>query len=243
MANNLRIQSNTTSANGALYSAALLRQTDNAVSASAIPDISAASAFVARTWIETAAGQTRIQDLRAGDLVMTADAGAQPIVRMRKITMPYTRLAEQPHLKPIRLPDGFLGASRPLLVSPEQRIMISSPMAELMFDASEVLAVAKDFIGLGAEAVMPLALYLEYYQILLSDHHILKANGVTAESLFVENNEADEATHPKKWEAADDLKLGTVSHTQVARPVLKKFEVEALMTAVSNRSNKVAKTA
>lgn len=233
-ANNLNsIQRHTSAATAAVRHAAWDWPADERVEASSVPQITVGPSFVAGTMIDTEAGRKSVDDLCPGDQILTQDAGAQPIVGIRKVVVPYAVLAELSYLRPIRLPDGFLGASKPLMVSPEQRIMITSVMADLLFDDPEVFVLAKDLVGLGAEAVVPLVKQLEYFQILLADHHVIKANGVWSETLFSQHLKSNEPSMCHDWRLVEGQTLEAVQHQHMARPVLKKFEAQALFNMIS----------
>ena len=77
--------------------------------------------FVAGTLIEGLDGPRPVESLKAGDVVVTRDAGPQPILWIGKSTFDAAALAANPDLLPVRIKAGAIsdGApSRDLLVSP-----------------------------------------------------------------------------------------------------------------------------
>ncbi|WP_236635825.1 Hint domain-containing protein [Paracoccus aminophilus] len=143
--------------------------------------------FSADALIETQSGLVAAGDLTLGDLVWTRDAGCQPIRWIGKRALSAEELAHAPHLCPIRIRAGALGANTPqtdLVVSPQHRMLIRSKIALRMFGAQEVLIAAQQLLGIeGVEEATDLA-GVTYVHILLDSHQIIHANGAEAESLF-----------------------------------------------------------
>ncbi|MEL7163857.1 MAG: Hint domain-containing protein [Pseudomonadota bacterium] len=132
------------------------------------------------TRLATPKGNVPLAQLKAGDLVQTLDAGAQPVAWINHIdVMGYG------HDTPVTVGTGVLGNSAPLVVSQAQRLMISDGATELLFGAGAVLVAARDLIGLPGVTVTPAA-RVTYSQVLLADHQLLIANGTPAESLFLD---------------------------------------------------------
>ncbi|MEP1522445.1 Hint domain-containing protein [Ascidiaceihabitans sp.] len=90
--------------------------------------------FVKGTMIKTACGEVPIERLVKGDLVFTQDAGYQPVVWVGTKTVPVNE-----NTAPIRFEVGSVGNDRPLMVSPNHRMLVRSLHAELLFGSSEVL--------------------------------------------------------------------------------------------------------
>ncbi len=145
--------------------------------------------FASGTRLLTPDGYRRIDRLRPGDLVMTRDAGPQPIrwVFARRVSM--RDLNENPNLRPIRLKGPGLGQSvlsnRPLRVSRQHRVEIRGPIVERMFGTSRILAPAKDLLGAPGVSVDDRPSAFHYFHVLLDRHHVLNADGFAAESLFM----------------------------------------------------------
>lgn len=100
------------------------------------------------TLIMTPNGLMPIEDLTAGDRILTKDYGYQQVqcVAFRDVD-----LVRSPHLSPIRLRADTLGADRPLgdfYVAPTQRLALRHPLFDLMFGAREVVACARDLVHL-----------------------------------------------------------------------------------------------
>lgn len=135
--------------------------------------------FAAGTLIDTAAGPARVEDLRAGDSVLTLDAGPQQLIWAgQRVCRGFDDRA------PIRFDTGAIGNAAPLLVSPQHQMLVRSPVAEIALGSSEVLVAAKAFEhlpGVGREYMASVT----YCHVLLAAHHIIWANGALCETLLL----------------------------------------------------------
>lgn len=143
--------------------------------------------FTAGTMISMPEGMRAVESLRVGDLVMTADHGAQAVRWINQRRVSGWALAAAPHLRPVRIKAGALGAGCPvtdLLVSPQHRMVVRSKIAQRMFEADEVLVAAKHLLGMpGIELVddLPEVTYLHF---ICDNHEVVFANGAPAETLY-----------------------------------------------------------
>lgn len=132
--------------------------------------------FTSGTLIETAHGTRLIDSLHVGDLVQTRDNGMQ---RLRWIG-----LCDVPALgktAPVRFETGVLGNTRPLIVSPNHRMLIESAMNDLYFATTEVFVPAKHLLG--NEGVSKVhGGTVRYIHLLFDEHQIVMSNGAPSES-------------------------------------------------------------
>ena len=139
--------------------------------------------FAAGTPIMTDAGPIPVQYLREGMAVFTLDHGYQPCLAVTERTL------HNPGRKhaPIEINAGALrgdASSTRLRVSPQHRVLISSPVAARMFGSSQVLVAAKELLCIeGVTQVLPF-LPVSYYHLLFERHEILSAAGLLTESLL-----------------------------------------------------------
>ena len=144
--------------------------------------------FVKGAMIRTDRGDVAVEALQPGDLILTADHGAQPLRWIGRRTISRGLLAVYPQFRPIRIAAGALGPSVPdadLLVSPQHRVLVRSSIARRMFGSAEVLVAAKHLCSLdGIEQVSDLP-EVTYFHLLFDRHEVIVANGSLAESLFV----------------------------------------------------------
>lgn len=153
-------------------------QTNTAVSEGS----SGAPCFTSGTRIETPEGFKRIDDLRAGDFVLTKDAGQLPIVWIGKRTVGLAEQIADPKLRPVIVP---VPGGDELRVSRQHRLLVTGKIAERMFGQNDILVPAKDLIGHAGVHVADAVQEVTYVHLLLDGHHLVNANGVAAESLYL----------------------------------------------------------
>ncbi|SDD63038.1 Ca2+-binding protein, RTX toxin-related [Paracoccus isoporae] len=143
--------------------------------------------FAADTRIAIASGRDcAAVDLSVGDMVVTQDCGCQPVRWVGKRHLDARTLADNPHLAPIRIRAGALGAGLPvadLMVSPQHRMLVRSKIAQRMFGAMEVLVAAKQLCQVEGIDVATDMTEVTYVHLLFDDHQIITANGAASESL------------------------------------------------------------
>ncbi|MFV1507968.1 MULTISPECIES: Hint domain-containing protein [unclassified Phaeobacter] len=166
--------------------------------------------FTSGTLIETPGGQIPVESLKKGDLVLTRDSGPQPVIWTGCQSKTYMSLLLNEKIRPILIHENALGPGTPevpLLVSPQHRILISSPIVERMFGVSEVLLAAKKLLSLkGVEQIVPDG-GVTYHHILCKRHEILVANGCLSETLFL-GTQAVEILSSDQLEEIDTLLPG-----------------------------------
>ena len=143
--------------------------------------------FAAGTLIETAGGPRPVEDLAPGDLVLTVDAGMQPLVWVGRSRLGPETLRRKPHLRPIRISAGALGdgvPTRDLLVSPQHRILVASRVAERMCGTPRVLVAAKHLCSIDGIAPESDLETVTYVHILFDRHQIVYSNGAQTEALL-----------------------------------------------------------
>lgn len=136
--------------------------------------------FAAGTLIATPRGEIAVEDLRAGDLVLTVDAGAQAIVWKGSVARDWS--PDHHSDKPIVIKAGSLGQGLPfrdLRVSPQHRVLLSD--AE---DPAGVFVPAKGLLVLPGVRQMAGCRSVVYHHIMLERHQLLISNGMPTESLY-----------------------------------------------------------
>ena len=134
--------------------------------------------FVAGTMILTPKGEVAVESLKAGDLVMTHDDGAQPLrwIGQRSV-------AAKDSFAPVRIKAGTFGDHRDLLVSPQHRVLIRDSLAELLFGEAEVLVAAKDLINDRTVRIQEGG-DVTYVHLLFDRHQVIFSEGLTTESFL-----------------------------------------------------------
>ena len=193
--------------------------------------------FTPGTLIDTARGRIAVEDLVAGDAVLTRDHGYQPLAWTGRRDLSAADLATCPAAAPIRIAAGALGKNLPerdLIVSPRHRMLITGARADLMFGEREVLVAAADLLALpGVERVMDGG--VSYVHVMCDAHQIIRAEGSWTESFqpaAAVLNALDAATR------AELLGLFPALATEAglkafaaARPVLNGTEARSLLAA------------
>lgn len=145
--------------------------------------------FGAGTLIATDDGDRAVEALKVGDQVLTLDHGYQPIRWIGSVRLDSATLKDHPRLRPIRIRASALGAGYPqrdLLVSPQHRILVSSTIAQRMFDEDAVLIPAKKLTCLdGIDVVEETENGVHYVHLLCDTHEIVWSNGTPTETLLI----------------------------------------------------------
>ncbi|ARO13563.1 type I secretion target repeat protein [Ketogulonicigenium robustum] len=144
--------------------------------------------FAEGTLITTGRGAVPVQDLRAGDLVLTKDKGLQPIKWVGRSHLDAAMLDMRPNMLPVRIAKGALGAGMPhtdLTVSPQHRMVVSGDAVHAATGNDEAFIAAKHMTNLPGVSVMQDATEVTYYHILLDAHSVIFANGAPSESFFL----------------------------------------------------------
>jgi hypothetical protein len=136
--------------------------------------------FMPGTLIATPGGETEVESLRRGDLVLTAEGRAAPIVWVGRQTVS-RRFADPLRVLPVRIKAGALGKGMPrrdLLVSPDHALFLDGVLvhAGALVNGSTIRQ----------ESEVPEQ--WTYWHVELADHALVLAEGVPAES-FVDNAE------------------------------------------------------
>ncbi|WP_370312670.1 Hint domain-containing protein [Sagittula sp.] len=140
----------------------------------------ACTSFTAGTLITMASGaQKPVEDLVAGDRVLTRDDGPQEI---RWIGHHTSRASGT--FAPILIREGALNNARDLYVSPDHRLFIYQRRDELGAGRSEVLVRARHLVN-GDTVVVAPGGFVDYFQMLFDAHQIIYAEGIAAESMLV----------------------------------------------------------
>ncbi|NSX54208.1 Hint domain-containing protein [Parasulfitobacter algicola] len=194
------------------------------------------SCFTSGTLIETPKGMVQIDHLKPGDQVLTRHNGIQDIVWIGESWISQLDMVCFPALKPISIPYDFVGGQRDLLVSPQHRIMLRTPIAELLFGEPDILVSAK-YLSKWLPAGKPINSGIKYLHIACKNHEIVNADGIWAETLY-----CDETTSDLTNAMQADLNSETLSNdprTAGCR-ILRRFEADVLMQKLTEQKAKQA---
>jgi hypothetical protein len=187
--------------------------------------------FVAGTMIKTASGQRPVESLVPGDLVWTMDHGIQPLRWAGQRTV-----AAVGSFAPVHVRAGTFGEHAHLVVSPQHRILVRDPLADLVFGTPEVLVAAKHLVD-GRNVVSVEGGSVTYVHLLFDQHEIVMANGVATESFLPGPQTVDAFEDDIIAEIAQlfpelDLETGE-GYGDAARQILKKHEALLLRGAAA----------
>lgn len=185
--------------------------------------------FVAGTMIRTPRGEVPVESLRPGDLVDTQDNGAQPVRWSGSREVP-----GRGHLAPVVIGSGVLGNDRPLLVSPQHRVLLQNAASSVYFGLDGVLSAAVHLVD-GKRIRREPCATVSYHHLMFDAHELVWANGALAESLFV-GRDAVNAMPPDMLDELraifpELLDTDTPGFGVTARPVLRRFETRLLVEA------------
>ena len=138
--------------------------------------------FTSGTRIMTPSGERLVEELHAGDLVSTVEAGPQPLLWHGQRRLGENILKERPELLPVLIRDGTFGNRGDLLVSPQHGMVVPDPRA----GAGRVLARAVHLSRLGEDRIRRAKdlKHVTYHHLLLPRHATILANGALTESLY-----------------------------------------------------------
>ena len=197
--------------------------------------------FAAGTLIETADGPVAVENLSVDDNLVTRDDGLQALrwIGARSVEA-------SGKLAPITFEAGSLpGLENSLSVSPQHRMLISGPQAELLFGEPEVLVAAKHLVGMPGVSCEPTTM-VTYYHLMLDQHQIVFAEGAETESFYAsEVGLGTISTHCKArlFEAFPHLAEDIAAYGETARPCLKAHEAKLLARAGGHEINEVTAAA
>jgi len=137
--------------------------------------------FTRGTHITLASGrQTPIEELKAGDKVLTRDDGPQEIQWISQTTLRATG-----SYAPVVIKKGVLHNENDLIVSPDHRLFVYQRQDRLGAGRSEVLVKVRHLIN-GDTVYQQNDGYVDYFQLLFENHQIIYAEGIAAESLLID---------------------------------------------------------
>ena len=140
--------------------------------------------FTPGTKIATLRGETLVENLAAGDKVVTRDNGIQAIRWIGQKKLDWRAMTAHPHLKPVLVRQGSLGNDLPerdLMLSPNHRVLVANERTALQFDDAEVLVAAKHLIGgLSVRAIDSIG--TTYIHFLFDRHEVVLSDGIWTES-------------------------------------------------------------
>ena len=181
------------------------------------------------TPIDTPEGPRPIRAIRPGDRVLTADAGAQPVLWQGGVRVPACG-----SFRPVRIEAPGFARLDDLVALPAQRIALSGAEVEYLCGEAEVLMPARH-LGAPAKADTGAGGTVLWHGLLLAGHHLIRSQGQWLSSLYLgrlaRNRDLAAMTAPGAGMDPGRLPL----HPAPARRELRAFEAEALALSLGHR--------
>ncbi len=180
-------------------SAAVRRQDFGIGSGASLAMSEATGGLVAGTQVASAMGWRAAEAIATGDLVLTFDRGLQPVKAVHRAI---TWAAPVPRSQwPLMVPAGVLGNAAPMLLQPDQQVMLESDAAEAVFGDPFTLITASDlegFRGIGRVApegpTQTIVLEFQHDEVIFAQHGALAycgRPGVISLDELMSDNRAD----------------------------------------------------
>lgn len=187
--------------------------------------------FTAGTQVDTPEGPRAVESLRSGDLVLTLDAGPQPVrwVGQRKLGL--ADLVNDPSLQPVQIDAHALGVNVPdraIRVSPQHRVLFGGAACELNFGTEEVLVPAIQLVGCrkASQRLCP----VNYVHLMFDRHQIVRTHGIWSESYQPGERTVDGMPDPQRDELLRLFpELCVPGSYPAARVTLKGYETRVLL--------------
>ena len=138
--------------------------------------------FAAGTLIDTPDGPRAAGTLAVGDVVTTLANGSRPLRWVGRRAVSVLEMLAHPALRPVEFAAGTVGNARPLLVSPQKRLLIDDWRAEVYFGEDRVLVAAQALVDDRAARQLLPAGGVDYVSLLCDRHEVLLAEGALSES-------------------------------------------------------------
>ncbi len=188
----------------------------------------ALAAYAAETLIDTPDGPRPAGSLVAGDLITTLANGSRPLRWVARRAVTALDLLAHPGLRPVEFAPGTIGNDRPLVVSPQQRMLIDDWRAAVYFGEDQVLVSAQALVDdHGARLVLPEA-GLDYVILLCDRHEVLLAEGALSESFHPGPSGLAALTRAERAALADAVPEGDLIRRRAAFPIVRNAEARAL---------------
>ncbi len=151
---------------------------------SAAPSVPRATpCFTPGTMITTQRGEIPVEQISAGDRVVTRDNGIQTVRWVGKTQMFLHDFQVDPHLLPVFIQQGSLGKGLPerdMMVSPNHRFLVTNSRATVRYSEREVLVAAKHLAAQGIHTVQSSG--TTYIHFMCDRHEVVLSNGVWTET-------------------------------------------------------------
>ncbi|MGJ8625971.1 MAG: Hint domain-containing protein [Sulfitobacter sp.] len=145
-----------------------------------IPARTGIPCFAAGTRIATPTGDTLVEELQAGDLVMTIESGPRPVKWVSRSELGGESLFLPSKLKPVRIKANAMGNRTALLVSPQHCILMKDALNDrYVFVRAKHLAQETPMA-----TIVHTLRQITYVHVLLEQHASIISNDIPSESFY-----------------------------------------------------------
>lgn len=138
-----------------------------------------AEGMIAGTLVATDMGWQSVEDLQAGDKVVTFDNGMRPLKAVGISTL-WTAAKQAPRaVWPLLVPERAMGNRTALTLLPEQAVLIESDEAEAMFGDPFTLVSASSLEGYKGITRVPPSREMKIVTLQFAEEEVVYANGTT----------------------------------------------------------------
>ena len=136
-----------------------------------------AEGIVAGTRIATEFGWRAVESIMPGDKIMTFDHGLCEVVQVQRSALWTGRKTCPQHMMPLAVPAGALGNATPMLLLPEQSVLVESDLAEAVFGDPFALIPSAALEGYrGIERITPHQ-RVDIFILQFAEDEVVYANG------------------------------------------------------------------
>ncbi|KIC20037.1 Hint domain-containing protein [Leisingera sp. ANG-Vp] len=143
--------------------------------------------FTPGVLLATKRGAVPAGQIRVGDMVQTADNGYQPVIWVGTRTLNAAELEQNPHLRPFCLrPGGLLSPERPMLLSPQHRLLAGRRTfgQDTGFGESFLSAKLLAEIDRSCTQQISAAAPVTYVHLMTERHEVIFAEGIATETFW-----------------------------------------------------------
>ncbi|KIC23927.1 Hint domain-containing protein [Leisingera sp. ANG-M6] len=143
--------------------------------------------FTPEVMLATRRGAVPAGQIRVGDLLQTADNGYQPVIWTGSRTLSPEDLARRPQLRPYRVhPGGLLSPERPMLLSPQHRLLVGRKAfaGDRQFEESFMTAKLLAEIDPNCTQLSEMNGPVTYVHLMTEQHEVIFAEGAATETFW-----------------------------------------------------------
>ncbi len=157
------------------------------------------------TTVLTVDGPKRLDRISRGDALETLAFGESSLEWVGSTVVSRSDMLDMPYLTPVKIEAGALGPGLPtgdLLVSQQQRLFVTSVLADQYFASYEALLPAVKLLQLPGVTVARDLSQVTYFHLLFDTQEFIWVNGVLTEILYSDQNQLQDKSPDARRELA-----------------------------------------